>query len=204
MVSSPPGPSSFRLPATILAAWLAAALVLGASGRLAALQPPGPQLLVLTLTGLGFLAVSKTEIGRRWADGLSLRILVSFHLIRFVGAYFLILVAKGELPAGFGIPAGWGDLAVAFTALLLLAGARPGAPRGRRLYLLWNAFGLLDILFVVATAMRIALQDQQSMVALLQLPLSLLPTFLVPLIIVSHLVMLRRLRAAPARPVTPH
>ena len=123
-MTSTPGPSGFRLPVTILVVWLAVALVLGASGSLVALRPPVPQFVVLALTGLSFLAITKAAAGRRWADGLSLRVLVSFHLVRFVGAYFLILVAQGELPAGFGVPAGWGDLAVAVTALLLLAGAK--------------------------------------------------------------------------------
>ncbi|MGH7701712.1 MAG: hypothetical protein ACREMO_01340, partial [Gemmatimonadales bacterium] len=69
---SPNTPSSSRLPATILVAWLALALVLGASGGLVVLGPPVPQFVVLALTGFGFLAVAKAAVGRRWADGLSL------------------------------------------------------------------------------------------------------------------------------------
>jgi hypothetical protein len=53
--------------------------------------------------------------------------------------------------------------------------------------------GLIDILIVVTTATRLALRDPDSMVALLQLPLSLLPTFLVPLIIFTHLIIAIRL-----------
>jgi hypothetical protein len=42
--------------------------------------------------------------------------------------------------------------------------------------------------------------DPESMAALLRLPLSLLPTFLVPLIIASHVVLGLRLgRRSPAR-----
>ena len=41
-----------------------------------------------------------------------------------------------------------------------------------------------------------ALQPPASMAALLRLPLSLLPTFLVPLIIASHVQLFRRLRTA--------
>ena len=48
---------------------------------------------------------------------------------------------------------------------------------------------LADILFVVVTAARLGVADPESMAALLRLPLSLLPTFLVPLIIASHVVL---------------
>jgi hypothetical protein len=59
--------------------------------------------------------------------------------------------------------------------------------------------GLADILFVVATAARLALADPASMAALLRLPLSLLPTFLVPLIIASHVVLGVRLALTAGR-----
>ena len=59
---------------------------------------------------------------------------------------------------------------------------------------LWNAAGLLDIMGVVVSAAEHALADRTSMAALLHLPLSLLPTFLVPLIIASHIFIFSRLR----------
>jgi hypothetical protein len=53
---------------------------------------------------------------------------------------------------------------------------------------------LADILYVVGTAARLAFADPASMSALLRLPLALLPTFLVPLIIASHVFIFSRLR----------
>src|SRR5262249_4390061 len=90
------------------------------------------------------------------------------------------------LPRAFAVPGGWGDVVVATLALALLivGGALDRRPR---LVGAWNALGLLDILFVVATAARLALADSDSMNALLRLPLSLLVTFLVPIIIADHL-----------------
>jgi hypothetical protein len=53
--------------------------------------------------------------------------------------------------------------------------------------------------FVVATASRLARDDPDSLNALLRLPLSLLPTFMVPLIIAGHVVVFWRI-GRPAEP----
>jgi hypothetical protein len=110
---------------------------------------------------------------------------------------------RGDLPQGFAKPAGIGDIAIAVSAAALLfvlgrdnALGRPDAAAvGRRAYhtrLLsaWNILGLIDIIFVAFSALRFGLKDWQAMAALRELPLSLLPTFIVPLIIVSHLLSL--------------
>jgi hypothetical protein len=82
---------------------------------------------------------------------------------------------------------------VAAAALVLVLAARPDTPGGRRAYLAWNVVGLADILGVVLTAARLAFTDPVSMQALLHLPLSLLLTFVVPIIVATHVWMLRRL-----------
>ena len=69
----------------------------------------------------------------------------------------------------------------------------------RFVVLVWNTLGLIDIIFVAFSALRFGLRDWQSMAALRALPLSLLPTFLVPLIIASHVLIFVRLRPAHAR-----
>ena len=97
------------------------------------------------------------------------------------------------MPYAFAVPAGWGDITIATFAVVLLAGW-PWLRRYCGALLFWNVFGLLDILFVVADAARQGLIDPASMAVLLRLPLSLLATFLVPLIIASHLLIFARLR----------
>jgi hypothetical protein len=196
-----PGP--IRTRAILLAAlfWLVAAVALGASGVLQSLRPPVPQLGVAALTLALLLAGIRSPRLRAWALGVDIRALVALHLTRFVGAEFLAYYRRGELPFAFAVPGAWGDMAVAATAILVLACGRPTTPARRRIYGTWNTLGLADILYVVLTATRLALANPDSMRALLRLPLSLLPTFLVPLIIASHVLIAVRL--ARARRVQP-
>ena len=202
-MSAPPAAARSTAVLIGLGVWLAVAAALGASGRLQGLQPPIPQLTLLGLTAGALLVTARVPAVRAWAVSVDTRVLVAFHLTRFVGAYFLVLYRRGELPYAFAVPGGWGDILVASLALLLLLGGPPDTVGRLRAYVAWNVLGLLDILFVVATAARLGFAAPASLEALLRLPLSLLPTFLVPLIITSHVLLAIRLARAgppPSRP----
>lgn len=175
-----------------LVIWLGLAIVAGASGLVARLQPPGPQIVLFALTGLGLLACFKLPALRAYLQIVPVRALVAYHIVRFVGFYFLWLHSRNELPYAFAVPGGIGDIATATFALMLLP-VSPETTRGRRLYFLWNTFGLVDIAMVVFTAARLAMTSPDSMGALLRMPLSLLPTFIVPLIFVTHVLIYVRL-----------
>ena len=173
--------------------WLLAAYAIGASGLLRFARPPVPQVLIVGLTAAILVLFWTPGLFRRWALTVDVRALVLIHVTRFVGIYFLVLHGRGELPYPFAVPGGWGDIAVATAALAVGLASRPDTTTGRRVIMGWNVFGLWDILFVVVTATRLGLADPQSMRALLRLPLSLLPTFLVPIIIATHVIIFWRL-----------
>jgi hypothetical protein len=175
-------------------AWLAIAIAAADSGRLSQLHPPVPQLILLGLTVLLIAAGIGITAFHSWLEEVDLRTVLALHLTRFVGAYFLVLYSRGELPWAFAVPGGWGDIAVAALALLLLLAVAPSFEDRPAVLFTWNLIGFLDIIFVVATAARLGITDPASMSALQRLPLSLLPTFLVPLIIASHVLMFWRLR----------
>jgi hypothetical protein len=174
------------------AIWFVAGIALGASGALQRLRPPAPQLMIAALT-IAVLAASRVSEGfRQWLQTVDIRAFVALHLTRFVGIYFLLLCRRDELPCDFAATAGWGDVLVATLAAVLLVSWNVVA-RNRLWVGVWNALGLIDILFVVASAARHAIVSPSSMDALLRLPLALLPTFLVPLIIASHFFIFWRL-----------
>jgi hypothetical protein len=179
-----------------LLAWLCFALAVGVSGRFDNASAPGVAITVWSLTGLALVACWKVPPIREWVTNVDLRWLIAMHLARFVGAYFLVLAASGRLPDGFARPAGIGDIAIATSALLILF--VPQRQVSRTVLVVWNGLGLLDIVFVAFAALRFGLRDLQSMAPLRELPLSLLPTFIVPLIITSHVVIFVRLKVDAA------
>ena len=185
--------NSDRVITLVLLGWLCFAVGLGGWFHDASAQAVA--LTVWTLTALVLLACWKIAPIRAWALNVDVRLLVLFHVARlFAGTYFLILCQRGQLPCGFARLAGWGDIVVAILALAVVGAMR--FEFAKTFLLIWNTMGLMDIIFVVFSALRFGLKDWQAMHALRDLPLSLLPTFLVPLIIASHVLIFVRLTRA--------
>ena len=177
--------------------WLLVAVALSAVGVVRAARPLGPPLMIVGLAAAILVAARLLPAFREWLFRIDERWFLGLHLTRFVGAYFLYLYGRGELPYAFAVPGGWGDIIVASLAATLLLAGSPRDARRRSAYVIWNALGFVDIVFVLVTAARLIVTDPESMAALLRLPLSLLPTFLVPLIVASHIVLGIRLARRP-------
>jgi hypothetical protein len=146
-----------------------------------------PQAIVFVVAAL-VLALRMVRPLRAWALTTDIRSLIAFHLIRFVGFYFLFLYSLGELPYNFAVFGGWGDIAVAVLALVVMF----FCAKSRSALVVWNLLGLADIVAVAATAARDEMAVPGSMHLLDRFPLILLPTCIVPLILVTHLLMLVR------------
>jgi hypothetical protein len=185
--------NSNRVVTLVLLAWVCFAV--GLAGWFQNASALTVAATVWILTALVFLACWKVRTIRACVLNIDLRWLVLLHLTRlFAGAYFLVLCQRSQLPCAFAIPAGGGDIVIGVLAVALVSSmhtqfAKPVLPS-------WNTLGLIDIVFVVSSALRFGLKDWQSMHALRELPLSLLPTFLVPLIIASHVLIFVRLSRA--------
>ena len=171
--------------------WLVVAIVLGASGALRGLPPSTLVVLVVSLVIVLLVASWTVAPLRRFVRDVDLRLLAGFHLLRFAGLHFVILGARGLLPGLFVIAAGYGNLAVAALAVLLLAFLPPGSPRTRPWWLGWNLVGLAVAVTVgiVVLAIGRGLPDPLLRV----LPWSLLPSFVAPIAVASHVWMLVRL-----------
>ena len=185
--------NSNRVVTLVLLAWLCFAV--GLAGWFQNASALAVAATVWTLTALVFLACWSVRTIRVCVLNIDLRWLVVLHVTRlFIGAYFLVLCQRRQLPCAFATPAGWGDIVIGVLAVALVSSMH--TQFAETVLLSWNTLGLIDIVFVVLSALRVGLKNWQSMHALRELPLSLLPTFLVPLIIASHvLIFVRLIRA---------
>ncbi|HEY4302622.1 MAG TPA: hypothetical protein VGM73_17250 [Candidatus Didemnitutus sp.] len=175
-------------------AWLFGAMGIGASGVLLRLPVPAIQGVLAMFTALGVIVWRRIASVRAWVAQADMRLFIALHLTRFVGIYLVYLYRRGLLPYDFAVRGGIGDTVVAIAALALCV--IPMAPVTRRSAIVfWNIFGLIDIILVVAAAAREGLVGNPQMRALAVLPLSLLPTFLVPLIVVTHFILFSRVLA---------
>jgi hypothetical protein len=185
-----------RAAGIAVTAWLALALVAGATGFLARLPFPGPQLIFVALFAATLIVATGVPAVRAWVDALPLRTLIGINALRFIGVTFLVLAARGQMAPVFAARAGWGDIATALLALMLVAAGEPRTPLQRGLTHAWNVFGFLDLVVAVVTATAVTLQGSSPGVApVLYLPLVLVPTFFVPIILANHVIIFRRLRA---------
>ena len=111
---------------------------------------------------------------------------------------FLILYQHGALPGVFAIPAGWGDIAIGITAPIVAWYWKRPFPS--KIFIVWNVLGSLDLVMavslgVLASATPVGVLAGDVTTRLMgQFPLSLIPTFFVPLLLILHLISLSRVR----------
>lgn len=178
----------------LLGAWGLLAALAGAGHLLAHLPPAGAPMLIAGLTLTFSFALARADWLKAALAAVSVRAILAAHLMRFIGFYFLWLQTQGRLPAEFAQRAGWGDIAAAAGALGLLFW--PEGAGFRRALFGWNLFGAADLLVAVSTAGRLNLTRPGSMIELAGLPLTLIPLWVVPVLLSSHIYLLRSRRGA--------
>jgi hypothetical protein len=187
----------------VLAIWLAAILLLGAIGAFP--RPPGtppiPILLGAVVPVLVFLAAYWGSAGfHAFVLTLDLRLATAVQAWRAGGLVFLALYAHGLLPGAFAWPAGLGDIAIGVTApwVLLALLRRPGFARSST-FVTWNLLGMLDLVVAIATGAMTSLlasgaPGEVTTAPMAQLPMLLIPAYLVPLFFMLHLAALFQVR----------
>ena len=183
-----------QLTWSALTGWLVTVLALAASGSFVtpAGAPPLPLLAGVMLpivTFLGWYFVSTAF--RTFVLAADLRRITVMQAWRAGGFAFLALYAYDVLPGLFAWPAGLGDMAIGFTAPWIAAElTRDPAFAGTRRFAFWNGLGILDLAIAVslggAASGVVPGLTPVSTAAMAQLPLVLVPAFLVPLFVMMH------------------
>jgi hypothetical protein len=140
----------------------------------------------------GWAAASRSF--RQFLLSVDVSVLTLLHSWRLMGFTFVLLEARGVLPAIFALPAGYGDMLIGATATWV--GLKLAVPEHRASFIAWQALGILDLVTAVTLGTTARLFDHSaSMVAMTVLPLSLIPTFLVPLFLIFHAISIAQARA---------
>ena len=106
------------------------------------------------------------------------------HAFRYIGMVFLVPGVVAEpLPDGFATPAAYGDLATGLLALVALVLLRTNARGALAVVWLFNIVGTVDLLNALS---------HQEVVPYFGAAW-FIPTFLVPLLLVTHFMMFARL-----------
>ena len=142
-----------------------------------------------------FLWLAASDSFRRFTLSLNPRILTSAQAWRMVGFTFVLLEARGALPAIFALPAGYGDMAIGATASFVAW--KLASPAHRNSFVLWQLLGITDLVIAVSLGTTAGLISPQgpSMAPMTTLPLSLIPTFLVPLFVIFHVICIAQARS---------
>ena len=180
--------------AALLAIWGGLTVALGLTGALHHVVPGITQAAALALSIGMSVGFARIDWMRAAIAAVPLRGLIAFHTTRFVGAYLLWLPRAGRLPGEFAPRAGGGGIAAAVGACAVLL--IPAGAMFRRAALLWNIFGIADLVVAVGTAGWLANTRLGSMREIVEFPLVLIPLFAVPLLMATHIVIFRRLAAA--------
>jgi len=188
--------------AFVVLAWLLFVLAAGLAGAFESGPTRPPLAVLLAVAGPPLIFAAVYRASRRFRDfvlALDLRLLTAVQSWRVVGVMFLVFYSYGLLPGLFAWPAGTGDLAVGLAAPFVLLAILRQRPTWRRQVVWLNIAGILDFVGAVGTG---ALSSNSSMalvaysathVSLGSLPLSLIPTFAVPLWTICHIVSLLQL-----------
>ncbi len=191
----------WSIVAAFLIGWLAAVWMLAARaifariGEAGALNAAGFILLPIVLLVAGALAVlTRSKTMSAAIDASPLWWLVAFQSYRISGFIFLRLWAAGFLPGYFALPAGIGDTLTGALSIGAAVALWKQLPWARRFAYGVNIFGIADLLNAVSMAVLAGAKSPTGMSPLLVYPLSIVPTFGVPLAFIVHGLSLWQLR----------
>ena len=152
-------------------------------------QPPLPLgLAVLIPIGIFVVWSASSSPFRQFLLSLNPATLTFVQAWRIAGFVFLVLYAYNILPGNFALPAGWGDIAIGATAPLVAL--KLANPNHRKSFIFWQLLGIADLVTAIGMGVAARFINPHGVAsnAMTVLPMSLIPTFAVPLFIILHFI----------------
>jgi hypothetical protein len=145
-----------------------------------------------------FTVIINLKIFKEFLENIKLENLVSIHIFRLVGVFFLLLAFHNSLPKFFAIIAGLGDIITAITSIFVAKAIIQNKAYAKNLTLIWNTFGFLDIAFTAVTAILLTkLSIDKGIMGvdtLAQFPYCFIPAFAPPIIIFLHVAIFSKIK----------
>jgi hypothetical protein len=201
-LSIPTSPARRIGTATVLAAWFFAAVTLAATGAVSpeGLGTPGLGVVVLLpIVAMAFLT-PRIEVLRNALYNIPLSVLIGVNALRVFGYFFIIHYDAGRLPAPFAPSAGWGDVLAGIFAIPVAILVAREATGWRPIAFLWTLFAIADLILAIGFGVTSAYDSPLRIFAggpdttmMSELPMFLIPGFLVPLFVLTHIAVFVRL-----------
>jgi hypothetical protein len=196
---------AIAIPLTI---WHGAAWAIVAKGLLLPGATPVPLLpiMIIVPTAVVITLLWRSDRIGSLLDAMPDNWLIGLQAYRVIGAVFLVNWLAGLTPGAFAVPAGMGDVITGLFALPTAIALASGQPGSIRAALLWNLFGIADLVMAVTLGaltspgplQRLALDHPNLTTG--SYPTAIIPAFTVPTSLVLHALSLRQLlrRMRPA------
>src|SRR5262249_29424995 len=137
---------------------------------------------------------------RRAFGAIPLPVLIGLNVFRLGGILFVLLAFEGRLSGPFPYSAGLGDVVTGALAIPIAWLAASGTKPRDRLVLMWNTFGMVDLIFAVALGTISRNGSPLQLIhagvgseAMATLPWAFVPMALVPFFLIVHGVIFARL-----------
>jgi len=179
----------------VLSAWFMTVLLSSQGGFFLKLSlHPLPNiglLFVPIIVGINILTRSINV--QKIVENISQSWLIGVQITRVMGVAFLMLYARGLMPAEFAFPAGIGDIVIGITAPLVALVLFFKLSFGRKLAIAWNIVGFSELIVAIITGFLtsptpyqvLALNNPNNL--LFDFPMALVPVFAVPLALLLHI-----------------
>jgi hypothetical protein len=149
----------------------------------------------LPLAVILFGIIGNTSLFKTLLRSITLESLITIHVFRYLGIFFLFLYGYHLLPARFAFFAGLGDVITAIFAVPVARMVAKDHPRWKLAVYAWNIFGIMDIVDLLTVAMLSGRNG--GLREMTVFPFSWFPAFAPATILFLHAAVFRKLNAKP-------